>query len=220
MRSQKREEMEARVRETLSSLDPIVMSETERSDLRRAVWSEIRSPAPDRTSALQARRVRLAGAAAVVAALLGVAVLSDLGGQDNAFDMLSGASGGAATTAAAAENFQDGPGIFGRPDAADGGSEDGDAPAPAPPEPETVLMRYAELVRTGAIAPAARADDIRYAADSACGDADGLDGMEPVAVFEVDGVEYQAWVPEGEKVDADTAVTFVEAGTCRIVATE
>ena len=223
MRSHDREEMAARVREALGSLDPISMSETERSDLRRAVWSEIRSADPAPEPAPVPWRQRLVGAVAVLAVVVGgVAMLDGASGDGDADALFAlSADEGSATTVVAAEDGDDRStedfrgGAVEQPEThqySNGGGQEAD-PISIPPDLTAMLRRSAENLRTGGFTPltAPLVD---------CPARDELEGLTPFATVTVGDTDYQAWKPDGEEVGPDTTITFVDPGTCEVVASE
>lgn len=221
MRRQDPERLDPRVREALDSLEPVSMSETERSDLRRAVWSEITSGSPAPSPARTAWGWRFAGVAAALAMVVGVGVLvNDMGdatseaGQDEALVATSdrGSTSVAAFERADGWDKPDRDGLFGgsQADPTRGGVD-----LPGPPTIEVVMRRQAELIRAGG-----EGLDTPTIAESGCAGEPSVEGLEHVATLEIEGTRYEAWVPLAQPIDSDTPVTFVEIASCDAVATE
>lgn len=203
--------LESRVKDALRALGPVSMTDTERSDLRRAVWSELTSgaPAPGRSP----WGWRLAGATAALAVVVGAAAIFGNLGADDTADLLE-ASDETTVTFAAADS-KGSQGAEAPPGRDDGDGAGGEGHVTASPETEGALSRYAEMVRTGTPAEFRMTET-----ESACAGAGAVEGLRVVAMFEVEGTEFEAWVPEGEPIDADTQVTFVDARTCSVAANE
>lgn len=188
-------------RESLARLEPVALTDGERADLHREVWTELRAPEPASQTPAPAWGWRAAGAAAAVAVVIGGGALllqtsGDSGGEDAfAADVTTTASAGG--TIAVNEDMGD-----------------GGAPVPEAAGVEDMLQSFAEAVRT-------QIDPARAPAEAPlrCADNKELEGMEPVATLDVDGVEYQAWVPSesiANGLDDATPITFVDVETCTV----
>ncbi len=188
-------------REALSGFEPVEMTESERSDLRRAVWTKLTAAPESRPEPTSSwRAVGAAAAAAVVVgtgALLTLTLSSGGAGEDQVTF-----SADVSTTRAAAESVTEGD-----------SSVDGGEMAPQAADTEDLLHRYAEIVRSEERTFFALSSD-----DFRCTQLEELEGLRPVARFDVQGVEYQAWVPADSPDDIapDTPVTFVDVTTCTV----
>ncbi|MFO7298831.1 MAG: hypothetical protein DIU67_001385 [Actinomycetes bacterium] len=224
MRSQDREQFEARVKEALSSLEPITMSDAERARLRQAVWTELRSGAPERVPARIPWRARIAGAAAVVAVVAGGLYAGGVLGSGSPDAGLTALGGGeeersGTTFAIAAETHSSGgdTAATSSSDAEDGDLQTlgtNDAVEVAPPSLQQRLSREAEKILLDGEVRATGSGD------TSCQDSPGLEGHELVSEVEVDGTVYQAWAPRGQRSggeQADLSLTFVDPADCSVV---
>ncbi len=192
-------------RNALASLDTATMTDSERTDLRRGVWTSLNTAPAANTVPATPWAWRAAGAAAALAVVVGGAALLMQGNSADSGGTAELTANRATTTADAA-----GAPLSGQ----DHGQEDGGENQPQAFETEEVLRRYADLVRTDG-APAFNLDDDKVR----CADLEELDGQRPLAAFDVDGVEYQAWVSDdlvADAIDETTPITFVDVETCTV----
>lgn len=192
-------------RDALSGFEAAEMTESERSDLRRDVWTKLTATPASRPA--PSSNWRAVGAAAAVAVVVGAGALltvtmsaGDAGEDEMAF------SADVSTTRVDAESVTEGDSSI------DGGEPSGDM-APQGVDTEEFLRRYAEIVRS-----AERTSLTLFSNEVRCTQLEGLQGLRPVASFDIQGVEYQAWVPADgtDRIAPDTPVTFVEVPTCSI----
>lgn len=196
-------EEQVAARDALSRLGPIALTEAERTDLRREVWTNLTAAPSTRPTAAPTWGWRAAGAAAALAVVVGGAALLMQAGSEAGEQAADLRSDNVTTTAGAGQPLagQD-----------HGGEVDGALPESV--ETEEVLRRYAEIVRNDT--------ELSYAvseADVRCADIEDLEGQRPVASFEIEGIEYQAWIPAEippDQVDAATPITFVDVATCSV----
>lgn len=186
-------------KDALTRFEPVEMTESERSALRRDVWTALTATPESRPA--RGSNWRAVGAAAAAAVVVGVGALMT-------FTFSAGSSDGdqaafsvdVTTTGAVSEST----------------TEDGHVggePGPQAVETEDLLRRYAEIVRS-----AERTTITLASTEVRCAELEALDGLRPVATFDVEGTEFQAWVPADSPDDIapDTPVTFVEVSSCTV----
>lgn len=199
--------------EALRQAEPVTMSTTERSDLHRYVWGQLRVEQAKTRSTAGIYRWSLAAAALFVvvglAAVLGGGLLDqsqDEGAVREAAESLTTTGDLAADDSVAA------------PDALAGG--EGETSPLVSPATRSYLEREAARLRgagagTDEAAPADREEDCLRMA--------GLPTNEIVAVLDdpaiPGGREYLATIPRGEPLGPGTPISFVDAGVCEVVHT-
>lgn len=224
--------------ETLSNLPTVELTDHERSALRRDVWTELQRQ-PEAAVSRSPWYLRWAGAAASLFVLVGlVAVLTQLGGQDDAgvetFSEIGSAldDAAAATTAGAGgaeELAGDGGGdSTGQSSAADSADPTtaADSGEVDPPVTDFEFAAVSDLANTLKSQPAALEELAIPAARSLaidevedCVSQAGLADHEVAAQIELGGLVLAVATPEGGDV-AEGPTSFVRLDTCEVVPTE
>lgn len=234
-----REEYEAQklAYEALQGADPVGLTESERSELHRDIWTGLRPHpdiAPGRTTPWYHRWVPVA---AGLLLLIGVATVFYPGGQDSGdlTDLAADApTEGAETTIAAAEAAGDGDQAE-----ADGGeatnttaSSREEAAAPLSDEAAAVYSREAEMMRQGMFSSRLQSYEESGAMNAAlerCIEEAGLSGHRILATLAPPAEDTSTTAGEAAQLavavpeDADLAtapIAFVDLDTCEVVYTD
>ena len=218
----------------LRSARTTAMSEVERSDLRREIWTELRNdPSPASRRAPWFYRLAAPVAAALVV-VVGVLALLDQGFQasDETADTFAGALSADTTeseTSDSPETAQDGATAPADDDTA-GGDQAAEELAPEALQPEEFFASVAELVRSDGFTTATRlqryfADEPQLPSAESCVASAGLTDYTifgEATNFEPDGTDtrYLVLTRTETEIGPDSEVTFVSIEECEVVHVE
>jgi hypothetical protein len=227
-------ESQLRVRQALTGLGAVSMTESERSALHRDVWTALRSH-PESRPAGTPWYVTWLPAAAVVALVMGlVGVLAGGGDQQTAtFSEIGAAIEDGASTAAATESTSGAAGEAAGGDDADGGMTPLDAPTTTmsasteghdlAADDAAYFSRQAERMRAGQTSETV---EDTTAQDSGFDDCVAEAGLEdhvavdtvpaPAGTDEEGPSQFIVAAPEGVAI-ADAPLSFVDPDTCQVV---
>ena len=195
--------------EALSSVEPVMMTDTERAAIHRDLWTEMTAQArPDIRTPWYYRFVPVAASLFVVVGIGAVIVQDDGGATDG--DAPAIAAEQAATTTAA-DAGDDGGDLFGD---AEGGES-----ALSPFASEEVYSRLADDVRSGTVATSNQERDADFEACLGQIDLDGYELIGPVpAPPEIPADVDLDLIAAALNGDPETGpIAFIDADTCEIL---
>jgi len=198
---------------SLSTIEPVTMTELEKAALHRDLWSELRSQSARKPATPWWYRFSYAAAGLFVVVGL-VAVATQMGG-------IGGDSQSATTVADATAFEEDASGDVQSPLSEDGSEEATEstmAAADAGAESTADFEALATETRLQQLPPTSRATQMTEEQVD-CLKAAGLEDQELAGTVERDRT-YLIAVPTGVDLDADTPVTFVDVDTCEVAHVE
>jgi hypothetical protein len=208
----------------LAAIEPAAMSEFEKAALHRDLWTELRSP-PAKTSTPWWYRLTYAAAGLFVVVGL-VAVVNQLGnsnaGEGETFLEVSssldeGTDGQTASPSAGEDaGYDAGESTVTTLSAESAGTTVVTADSGGGDTPDFEAL--ADEARLQQLPPSVRTNG-STTEDLDCLNAAGLENQDVVGAVEADR-KYLIAVPDGEDLDADTAVNFVDATTCEVAHVE